>query len=93
MDEQTRREIEKVAWTTLKEAGIVRPPADIQVVLDHLRLNREFYDLKNPGFLDRTKHKLRINGQKLIKVVQKSGWLQYCFMMRSGSLSMPANRY
>jgi len=71
MDEATRREIEKVAWNTLRDAGAVRPPVRIETILQHLHLHRDFYNLENPGFLDRTKHKIRIHGKKLIDIFQK----------------------
>lgn len=71
MNETTRREIEKVTWRNLKDAGIVRPPVQIEAVLQHLHLYRDFYNLENPSFLDRAKHKIRIHGRKLINIVRK----------------------
>lgn len=71
MDDATRREIDKVCWKTLKDAGVVRPPVRIEKVLDFLKLNREFYDLQDPSFLDRAKHKIEVQGQKLINVLSK----------------------
>lgn len=61
MNDATRSEIDKVCWKTLKDAGIVRPPVRIEKVLDFLQLHREFYDLENPGFLDRAKHKIKVH--------------------------------
>ena len=71
MDEATSREIERVTWNTLRDAGIVRPPVQIEVILQHLHLYRDFYSLKNPSFLDRTKHKIRVHGTKLVNILQK----------------------
>ena len=71
MNDATRREIDEVCWKTLKEAGIVRPPVRIEKVLDFLQLHREFYDLENPGFLDRAKHKIRVHGQMLVNILSK----------------------
>lgn len=71
MNDATRREIDRVCWNTLKEAGIVRPPVRIEKVLEFLQLHREFYDLENPGFLDRAKHKIKVHGQKLVNVLGK----------------------
>ena len=67
----TRFEIDKVVWSTLREAGIVRPPVNCRVLLDHLELHRDFYDLQNPDFLDRTKHKIRIHGRKLVNIIRQ----------------------
>jgi hypothetical protein len=41
------------------------------MLLDHLALHRDYYDLTNPGFLDRAKHRLRVNGRKLVEVIRK----------------------
>lgn len=61
MDDATRREIDEVCWKTLKEAGIVRPPVRIENVLEHLNLRLDFYDLQDPGFLDRISYKTNID--------------------------------
>jgi hypothetical protein len=71
MNENTRHEIEKVTWKTLRDAGIIRPPVQVEILLQHLHLHRHFYNLKDPGFLDRTKHKIRIHGTKLVNILQK----------------------
>ena len=58
-------------WHTLRDADIVRPPVEIETILQHLHLHRDFYNLRNPGFLDHTKHKIRIYGKKLADIFQK----------------------
>ncbi len=71
MDDATRREIEKVTWQTLRDAGLTEPPISLDALLEHLELFREFYDLQNPGFLDKTKHKIRVHGRKLVQILKK----------------------
>lgn len=71
MDERTRQEIDKVAWTTLRDAGITRPPVSAEALLDHLNLYRDFYDLQNPGFLDKAKHKIEVHGRRLVEIIRK----------------------
>jgi len=71
MDHSTHREIDKRVWRTLRDAGIIKPPVQIERVLEHLKLFRDFYDLQNPGFLDKAKHKLRVNGKKVIEVIKR----------------------
>ena len=56
---------------TLRDAGIAEPPVHIEVVLQHLRLNREFFDIHNPTFLDKAKHRVRVNGQHLSRLLRK----------------------
>lgn len=70
MDDATRHEIEKVSWNMLREAGIVRPPVRIETVLEHLHLHRDFYDLQNPSFLDRAKHKIKVHGRRLVDTLR-----------------------
>ncbi len=50
-DEFTIREIDKVAIRTLKEAGMREPPFLVDDLLDHLEIDREFYDLEDPGLI------------------------------------------
>ena len=71
MDDATRREIDKVAWQTLRDAGIVEPPVRTETILEHLELYRQFYDLQDPGFIDRAKYKIQIHGRRLIEIVKK----------------------
>lgn len=71
MNEATRKEIRRVAEETLRDAGLTEPPLSIEVLLEHLRLYRDYYDLANPGFLDRAKHKLQIYGRKLVDILNK----------------------
>jgi Zn-dependent peptidase ImmA (M78 family) len=71
MDNATRRAIDKVCWTTLREAGIAHPPVRVEVFLDHLKLHRDFYDLQSPGFLDRAKHTIRVHGRRLVELIQR----------------------
>ena len=71
MDASTRREIDKVVWQTLKDAGIYEPPVNVALILEHLHLYSHYYNLKDPGFLDRAKYKLQVNGQRLVDVLRK----------------------
>ena len=58
MDEWTRRRIDKIAAQTLREAGIFSPPVEVEVLLVHLKVHREFYDLEDPALLQRFWHKM-----------------------------------
>lgn len=71
MDEATKREIERISWRTLRDAGQVEPPVQLSEILAHLELHRDFYDLRDPGFLDRAKHRMRVSGEKLVKILDK----------------------
>ena len=71
MDHATRLEIERIAASTLRDAGLREPPLNIEALLDHVQLHRDFYDLANPGFLERAKYKLRIEGHRLLDVLHK----------------------
>jgi len=71
VDKGTRRDIEKAAWKTLKEAGIVEPPVRIEAILQHLELDRDFYDLEDPTLLRRFWHKVKVQGHQLSRIIQK----------------------
>jgi hypothetical protein len=71
MDRATRAEIQRIAARTLQDAGLTEPPLSVERLLEHVQLHRDYYDLSNPGFLDRAKHKLRIHGRKLVEIVKK----------------------
>src|SRR5260370_38735516 len=71
MDRTRRGEIQRIAATTLRDAGLTEPPLLVERLLEHVQLHRDYYDLSNPGFLDRAKHKLRIHGRRLVEVLNK----------------------
>lgn len=71
MNETTRNEIEKTARKTLKDSGIVHPPVHIEVLMEHLRLYRDFYNLQSPTFLDKAKYKIRVHGRKMVDIIRK----------------------
>lgn len=45
MDDSTCREIDKLVAKTLKEAGLTDPPIEIDHLLEHLEVHRDYYDL------------------------------------------------
>ncbi len=71
MDNRTRQEIDKACRTTLRDAGLYGPPIRAEVLLNHLELFRHFYNLQDPGFLDKAKHKLLVSGHKLVQILKK----------------------
>ena len=71
MDRVTRAEIERIAAATLRDAGLTEPPLSVEILLQYVQLHRDYYDLADPGFLDRAKHKLRIDGHKLVDIIKK----------------------
>jgi len=71
MDETTRKEIQRSAERTLRDAGLTEPPLSVERLLEHVNLYRDYYDLSDPGFLDRAKHKLTIHGRRLVEIVNK----------------------
>lgn len=70
-DEATRREIDKVVNSTLKDAGLEEPPFLIEDILEHLDVDRDFYDLEDVTLLRRFWHKVKVRGRKLIKIARK----------------------
>ncbi|MFH1672462.1 MAG: hypothetical protein ABIF87_03425 [Pseudomonadota bacterium] len=66
--DSTKRKIDKAVAKTLKEAGMREPPFLIEDLLDYLELDREFYDLEDPGLLRRFQHKVKVKGKILSKI-------------------------
>jgi hypothetical protein len=71
VDPASQEEIRKAAARILREAGIKAPPVRVEDLLEHLKVHREFYSLEDPTLLQRLQHKVRVQGQLLIKVVKK----------------------
>jgi hypothetical protein len=66
--DSTKRKIDKAVAKTLKEASMREPPFLIEDLLDYLELDREFYDLEDPGLLRRFQHKVKVKGKILSKI-------------------------
>lgn len=60
--QHARRDIDTMVQ---REAGFREPPVDIGVVLDALNLDRDFYDLQEPGLLRRLQHRIIIGARRL----------------------------
>ena len=71
VDTKTQKEIDKTVNRILKEVGVRRPPIDIDDILHHLELNRDFYSLEDPSLIARVMHKVKVGGQQLIKITKK----------------------
>jgi len=69
--QSTKRAIDKSVANVLRDAGICEPPVQIERVLEHLELYREFYDLRDPSLLARVKHKLQVEGRKIARILRK----------------------
>ncbi len=71
MREQTRQEIDCAVRRTLREAGLRDPPIKIEDILEHLAIDRAFYDLEDPSLMQRFMHKIRIGKRRLIAIKEK----------------------
>jgi Zn-dependent peptidase ImmA (M78 family) len=71
VDETTCRAIDKLVDRVLREARLKEPPIRIDDLLSHLEIDRDFYNLEDPGFLRKMQHKIKVFGQKLINVAKK----------------------
>lgn len=71
LDDNTCSAIETSCWRLLEDAAVTSPPVPVSVIVEHLQLYRDFYDLQNPTFLDRTKHKIIVHGRKLGSILKK----------------------
>ncbi|MBW2108211.1 MAG: hypothetical protein JRI36_06030 [Deltaproteobacteria bacterium] len=71
IDDQTRKEIDKAVVKTLKEAGLREPPFLIHDLLEFLKIDRDFYNLEDPGLLRRFWHHVKVKGRILSKIKEK----------------------
>lgn len=69
--QSTKRAIDRSVAKLLRDASIYQPPVRIERVLDHLELYREFYDLNDPSLLATIKHKMQVEGRKVVRVLRK----------------------
>ena len=84
--DSTKRKIDKAVAKTLKEAGMREPPFLIEDLLDYLELDREFYDLEDPGLLRRFQHKVRVKGKILSKIKETIKLAALCLPDENGDL-------
>jgi Zn-dependent peptidase ImmA (M78 family) len=71
MDENTRREIEKITNRLLKDTGLISPPFRINPLLEHLKLDRDYYSLDDPSFLRKVQHKIQVGAKKFLAIPKK----------------------
>lgn len=71
IDQATRAEIDKITSGILKDAGMKDPPFLIDRLIAHLQLHHGFYDLEDPSFLQRLRHKIVVGGLKIASITEK----------------------
>ena len=71
IDKRTKLEIDKRVKKILAEVGAKEPPLNLNEVEDFLMINKYYYDLTDPGFLDEIKHKLHIGSRKVLSIIKK----------------------
>ena len=75
LDEFTCKNIDKIVEKVLKEALLNQPPIHIEDLLSHLEIDRDFYNLEDPGLIRRMQHRIKIYGHRyghrFIKVAKK----------------------
>lgn len=67
VDPVTQKEIDKITGRILREAGITAAPVSIEILLDFLRVHREFFDLEDPSLWRTLKHKAKCNAALSIR--------------------------
>lgn len=69
-DDDTLREIDKSVTRVLNDAGLHQPPIRIEPLLEHLEVDRGFYDLDDPSLLRSFWHKVKVKGHKLKNIIK-----------------------
>lgn len=71
LERPAKDDIDKRVANVLRDAGFREPPVDIQRVLQTLKLDREFYDLEDPGLLRQLRHRMLIGTKLLADYIEK----------------------
>jgi hypothetical protein len=66
-----QKKLDGLVQRTLNDAGLTQPPVCLSDLMEFLDLSQEFYNLSDPGFLDKAKHKIRVGGHRLSKIIKK----------------------
>lgn len=66
-----QRDIDRLVRRLLRESGFREPPVDIETVLQTLQLDREFYDLGDPGLLKQLRHRTMVGAKLLADYLEK----------------------
>ena len=64
LDEFTCKNIDMIVERVLKEARLNQPPIHIENLLSHLEIDRDFYNLEDPGLIRRIQHRIKIYGHR-----------------------------
>lgn len=71
VNERAQRDIDSLIRRVLRESGSTEPPVDIGKVLEALNLDREFYDLEEPGLMKRVQHRMKVGARLLADYLDK----------------------
>ena len=58
MTPYAQKKLDGLVQRTLNDAGLTQPPVCLSDLMEFLDLSQEFYNLSDPGFLDKAKHKI-----------------------------------
>jgi Zn-dependent peptidase ImmA (M78 family) len=70
VDNDTLREIDISVMRVLRDAGLRKPPIRVEPLLEHLKVDRGFYDLEDPSLLRSCWHKVKVKGHKLKNIIK-----------------------
>lgn len=65
--DKTAADIDKVVGKILRDLGTPKPPVRMEEVFDLLRLDRQYYSLKNDGVLRETVHRMKVAGRQIFE--------------------------
>jgi hypothetical protein len=65
-------EIDKIVWRVLCDSGQTQPPVQVAAIYEHLKIHRDYYNLRDPGVLDKAKYALRVGASTVLELVRKA---------------------
>jgi hypothetical protein len=70
VDAETRSEIDKLVERLLRDAAC-EPPVQLDVVLRHLEVDLDYYDLEDPSLIRRFVHRAKVRGQRISNQIRE----------------------
>ena len=71
IDHRTKQEIDKRVKKLISEVGASAPPLNLDDVQAFLMIHKYYYDLSDPGLLDKIKFKLHIGSRRAFDIIAK----------------------
>lgn len=70
MNDSTKREIDRIAQQILDDARLKSPPFEVEEILSHLKVHRDFYNLDDPTLIQKFSFKMKIGAERVTNLLK-----------------------